>query len=77
MTEEKRLTIIKGEEFKISVKEKIDRTDIFYDQYKSAARMLDAIVAGQEASEFRQWCMSEAENNIIAFCMPADCNRRS
>lgn len=68
MAEEKRLTIIKGEEFKISVKEKIDRTDIFYDQYISAARMLDAIVAGQEASELRQWCMSEAENNIIAFC---------
>lgn len=44
MTDEKRLTIIKGEEFKISVKEKIDCTDIFYDQYISAARMLDASV---------------------------------
>lgn len=68
MANEKRLTIIKGEEFKISVKEKIDRTDIFYDQYLSAARMLDAIVAEQEAMELRQWCKSEAENNIIAFC---------
>lgn len=68
MADEKRLTIIKGEEFKISVKEKIECTDIFYDQYISAARMLDAIVAGQEAAELRQWCKAEAENNIIAFC---------
>lgn len=68
MVDGKKLTIIKGEEFKISVREQIDGTDIFYDQYVNAAKMLDTIVAERESEELRQWCKSETENNIIAFC---------
>lgn len=68
MANDKKLIIIKGEEFKISIKERIDDTDIFYEQYLSAARMLDSIVANQKSAELRQWCKSEVENNIIAFC---------
>lgn len=39
-----KITIIKGEEFKIAVKEKITQDDLFIEQYKRAADMLDNIV---------------------------------
>ena len=47
-TNEKVLTIIRGEEFKLSFKDKIGENDIFYDQYLNAAGMLDDIVAVNE-----------------------------
>ncbi|NBH83161.1 hypothetical protein D7X88_10500 [bacterium C-53] len=67
MTAERQIVIIKGEEFKLSVKDKISEKDIFYDQYISAARMLDDIVAVRENTS-DLWCDTEYENNIIAFC---------
>ena len=41
--DQRQLVIKKGEEFKISVKDKIETTDLFYDQYISAAEMLNAV----------------------------------
>lgn len=41
MIDKRELVINKGEEFKLSVREKIEKTDIFYDQYIAAAKMLD------------------------------------
>lgn len=43
MKNEKILTIIKGQEFKLSLKDKIEINDIFYDQYLEAAAMLNII----------------------------------
>ena len=37
MKNEKILTVIKGQEFKLSLKDKIEINDIFYDQYLNAA----------------------------------------
>ena len=68
MSERKILTIIRGEEFKLSLKEKIEETDIFYDQYLEAADMLDDIVIVDEDKEQMDWRKVEQENNIIAFC---------
>jgi len=68
MSERKVLTIIRGEEFKLSLKEKIEETDIFYDQYLEAADMLDDIVIVDEDKEQMDWRKVEQENNIIAFC---------
>ena len=74
MIDKRELVINKGEEFKLSVREKIDKTDIFYDQYIAAAKMLDDIVAGREDMEDGHeekhdiWCKTEYENNVIAFC---------
>ena len=66
--EDKRELVIKrGEEFKISIKDKIEKTDLFYDQYISAAKMLDSIIAIVD-DECDKWEKSEFENNIIAFC---------
>ena len=48
MKNEKILTIIKGQEFKLSLKDKIEINDIFYDQYLEAAAMLENIVANEE-----------------------------
>ena len=68
-TNEKVLTIIRGEEFKLSLKDKIDENDIFYDQYLNAAGMLDDIVAVNENNErVSDWRKIEAEKNIIALC---------
>ncbi len=33
MAEKRKLVINKGEEFKLSIRNKIDRSDIFYNQY--------------------------------------------
>lgn len=68
MTDEKILTIVKGEEFKICIQEKIRQTDIFYDQYVSAAGMLDTIVANWDSEKSAPWYQLDSENNIIAFC---------
>ena len=74
MIDKRELVINKGEEFKLSVREKIEKTDIFYDQYIAAAKMLDDIVAGREDMEDGHeekhdiWCKTEYENNVIAFC---------
>ena len=68
MADEKILTIVKGEEFKFSVKDTINETDIFYDQYIKAARMLDDIVSGNTNTVSSKWYGTESENNIIAFC---------
>lgn len=68
MNNKKILTIIRGEEFKLSLKEKIETTDIFYDQYLEAANMLDDIVAINDDEKRADWSRVETENNIIAFC---------
>lgn len=70
MAKEKVLTIVKGEEFKLSMKETIEEDDIFYEQYVSAASMLDDIVSSKQNTKDEQadWCKMENENNIIAFC---------
>ena len=45
---DKSLIVIKGEEFKLNLKEQIDESDIFYDQYLEAAEMLNDIVTINE-----------------------------
>lgn len=55
MNNKKILTIIRGEEFKLSLKEKIETTDIFYDQYLEAANMLDDIVAINDDEKRADW----------------------
>lgn len=67
MSTEKILTITRGKEFKISVKNTIEDTDIFYDQYMIAAKMLDNML--ENADDRVDDCFNiETENNIIAFC---------
>lgn len=68
MKNEKILTVIKGQEFKLSLKDKIELKDIFYDQYLEAATMLENIVANEESDKQPDWKKAETENNIIAFC---------
>lgn len=65
---EKVLTVIKGQEFKLSLKDKIDEKDIFYNQYLEAAAMLEDIVESDESNKLADWMKTETENNIIAFC---------
>lgn len=67
MSDERVLVINKGAEFKSIIVDKIDKKNIFYDQYVDAARMLDDIVARRD-KEMKKWCQTEYENNIIAFC---------
>lgn len=68
MANDKILTIVRGEEFKINIKKEIEETDIFYDQYRKAARILDDIVAFNDTEASEEWLKTESENNIIAFC---------
>lgn len=68
MAEDKILTIVKGEEFKINIKKEIDEKDIFFNQYIKAAKILDDIVAFEDITESVEWLKTESENNIIAFC---------
>lgn len=73
-----KLTIIKGNEFKLIARKKVDREDIFYDEYQHAVRMADEIIeAGisektndQKSGREFSYHMEdfEFENNIIAFC---------
>lgn len=65
MKDEKVLTVIKGQEFKLSLKNKVEEQDIFYDQYLEAAAMLDDIVESDEADNQADWKKVETENNII------------
>ena len=51
MKNEKILTVIKGQEFKLSLKDKIEINDIFYDQYLEAAAMLENIMANEESDK--------------------------
>ena len=67
MADKRELVIKKGDEFKISIKDKIEKTDLFYDQYISAAKMLDNIISIVD-DDCNKWEKSEFENNIIAFC---------
>jgi len=68
------LVIVKGQEFKISVQDTIKEDDIFIEQYKQAADMLDAILSENQDSDKNKnntihlWQQTEYENNIIAFC---------
>ena len=62
MKNEKILTIIKGQEFKLSLKDKIEINDIFYDQYLEAAAMLENIVAYEERDKQPDWKKAETEN---------------
>lgn len=74
MAEKRELVIIKGQEFKLNVRNKIDRNDIFYNQYIDAARMLDDILDERNddlvkcENRIDIWRKTEYENNIIAFC---------
>lgn len=68
MEKEKILTVTKGQEFKLSLKDKIEENDIFYNQYLEAADLLEDIVASDESDKLADWMKTETENNIIAFC---------
>lgn len=70
MGNKRELVIKRGEEFKISVKDKIENTDLFYDQYILAVKMMNDIVSysDKDKSDKAEWEHSEFENNIIAFC---------
>lgn len=65
-----KITITKGNEFKIEVKDEITKDDLFIEQYKRAANILDRIVGTsievRDKKEF--WKSQDYENNIIAFC---------
>lgn len=70
-----KLEIIRGEEFKIAVKDKISENDIFIEEYKRAAIMLDEITGSslrmadqQKKGKKWTWKQQDFENNIIAFC---------
>ena len=67
MSTEKTLVITKGKEFKITKKDTIEETDVFYDQYVAAAKMLDNMLEYSE-SQVNDSFEIEMENNIIAFC---------
>ena len=68
------LVIVKGQEFKISVQDRIKKDDIFIEQYEQAADMLEAILSETQDSDVHKnntihsWQQTEYENNIIAFC---------
>ena len=65
-----KITITKGNEFKIAVKDEITKDDLFIEQYERAANILDRIVGAsievRDKKEF--WKSQDYENNIIAFC---------
>ena len=58
---EKVLTVIKGQEFKLSLKDKIDEKDIFYNQYLEAAAMLEDIVESVESNKLADWMKTECD----------------
>ncbi|MDE7322636.1 MAG: hypothetical protein K2N73_07845 [Lachnospiraceae bacterium] len=66
-TNEKNLTIIKDNEFRIFVNEHIDSDDVFLEQYRRAASMMNEII-GASGDTKHMWKDHEYENNIIAFC---------
>ncbi len=66
------ITISKGEEFKISIKDEIREDDIFINEYQRAADMLDEIAGASMREEGLgtswSWERGDFENNVIAFC---------
>ena len=66
------ITISKGEEFKISIKDELREDDIFINEYQRAADMLDEIAGASMQEEGLgtswSWERGDFENNIIAFC---------
>lgn len=61
-----KLKIFKGKEFKAYVTDIIEADNLFFDEYRRAAGMLDEIVRYDEKNNV---CFeTENENNIIAFC---------
>lgn len=69
------IEIIRGEEFKIAVKDEIADNDIFLNEYKRAADMLNEIAGASQRMAASQrngrkwtWKQQDFENNIIAFC---------
>ena len=65
-----KITITKGNEFMIAVRDEITKDDLFIEQYECAANLLDRIVGAsievRDKKEF--WKSQDYENNIIAFC---------
>ena len=61
-----KLKIFKGKEFKVYVADNIEEDDLFFDEYKKAAGMLDEIVKYNKENDNN--LKLEYENNIIAFC---------
>ena len=59
------LKVIRGQEFKVKVDDKIDDDNIFKDEYDQAEQMLDSILMAKcDRKDF----YFEHENNVIAFC---------
>ena len=58
--------IFKGKEFKVCVTDRISESDLFFEEYKKAARMLDEIIEYDEKKDYDEEI--EYENNIIAIC---------
>ncbi len=61
-----KLKIFKGKEFKVYVADSIEEDDLFFDEYKKAAEMLNEIVKYKKNNDNKM--KLEYENNIIAFC---------
>lgn len=59
------LKVIRGQEFKVRVEDKIDDNNIFKNEYDRAGQMLDSILMAKNHSENIDL---ECENNVIAFC---------
>lgn len=68
MENERILTIVKGEEFILNIKDEIENKDIFYDQYCMAADILEDIIVSGDKNHLPNDYIIETENNIIAFC---------
>ena len=61
-----KLKIYKGKEFKVCVGDSISENDLFFEEYKKAARMLDEIIEYDGKKDVDN--EMEYENNIIAIC---------
>ena len=48
-----KLKIFKGKEFKVCVTDRISESDLFFEEYKKAARMLDEIKIGRASCRER------------------------
>ena len=59
-----KLTIIKGQEFKVVDRHFISKDDIFIEQYKQAAEMLNIIVNESKESAKNHF-LNEYENNFV------------
>lgn len=61
-----KLEVFKGKEFKVYVADNIQEDDLFFNEYRKAAEMLNEILKYNKKSDNR--LKLEYENNIIAFC---------